>query len=93
MVFGLGLKSGEGTGERLAASSGKKMVAGSSGVVFRAPAHSEFGDLCLSDDGDTATALCCGGGDFGRRIGRDGDFNRRVDDNGVGVFAARECCG
>lgn len=93
MVFGLGLKFSNGTGERLADRSGEKMVAGSGGVVFRAPAHAEFGDLCLSDDGDTTAALCRSGGDVGRCIGGDGDFNRRVDDNGVGVFASRECCG
>ena len=92
MVFGLGLKSSEGTGERLADSSGKKMVAGSSGVVFRAPAHAELGDQGVSDDGDTTAALRRCGGDFGGCLGGDGDFNRRVDDNGVGVFASRECC-
>lgn len=69
------------------------MTPGDGWVVLRAPAHAEFGDQGLSDDGDTPAALCRGGGDIGRRIGGDGDFNRRVDDNGVGVFASRECYG
>lgn len=93
MVFGFRLQFGKDIGKRFASGRGGDMTSGDGRVVLRAPAHAELGDQGLSDDGDATAALCCSGGDVGRRIGGDGDFNRRVDDNRVGVFATCQCCG
>lgn len=92
MVFGFGLQVGEGAIEGPSDMGGGKVAVRGDRVGRGVPAHAQFGDFGLAHDGHAGAALRRGGSDFGGCLGGNSDFHRRVDDYGIRVFAARECC-